>query len=96
LPTPPIVLALVRHQCPCGAPYLVSLAADEELCEHPEWETGAAAIARAIGEELVDARSPGFFCPCCSRLHVRVSAARAASPYGECSGGEPLLSISLN
>ena len=90
------MLALVRHLCPCGTTYLVSLADEKDLLANPEWEAGAAAVADVIAERFVDGRDRGFFCPCCSRLHLRGPAQHVASPYGERDADEPLLSISLN
>jgi len=90
------VLALVRHTCPCGTSYVVSLAAEGELLDNPGWQAGVAAAALAIEEDFVDGRSPGFFCPSCSRLHLRVPAPRVETTCGEAGREAPLLSISLN
>jgi hypothetical protein len=90
------VLALVRHRCPCGTSYVVSLAGEAELLDHPAWEADAAASARAIDESFVDGRTPGFFCPHCSRLHVRVAVPLVETACGEPGREDPRLSISLN
>jgi hypothetical protein len=92
VPTARIVLALVRHLCPCGTPYVVSLARDDDLGNHPEWHGIALAAAAAIDEGFVDGREPGFFCPSCSRLHVRASVSTSV----QLGSDEPLLSVSLN
>ena len=86
------MLALVRHLCPCGTPYVVSLAGEDDLRDHPEWQTAAVSAAQAVEESFVDGRAPGFFCADCSRLHLRV----ADSTSVQVSSGDPLLSISLN
>lgn len=74
----------------------MSLAADGDLLDNPEWQAGAAAAALAIDEGFVDGRGPGFFCPSCSRLHLRVPAPRVATTCGGAGREDPLLSISLN
>lgn len=66
------MLALVRHHCPCGRSYLVSLAGDEDLERHPRWNAGTGEGVDVGGDVLVDGRAAGFFCPGCSRLHLRV------------------------
>lgn len=66
------MLALVRHHCPCGQSYIVSLAGDEDLERHPRWNDGAAETVNVGGDVLVDGRAAGFFCSGCSRLHLRV------------------------
>jgi hypothetical protein len=66
------MLALVRHCCPCGRAYIVSLAGDEELEHRPHWRAGAEEAGDAGGDPMIDGRAVGFFCPGCSRLHLRV------------------------
>lgn len=66
------MLAVVRHRCPCGRAYIVSLAADEELQHHPHWRAGAEVTVDAGGDPMIDGRAVGFFCTSCSRLHLRV------------------------
>jgi len=66
------MLALVRHHCPCGRSYVVSLAADEDLERQPHWGAGAAEAVEAGAGVLIDGRAAGFFCTSCSRLHLRV------------------------
>jgi len=66
------MLALVRHHCPCGRSYVVSLAGDEDLERRPSWGDGPARPADGNGDVIIDGRSAGFFCTSCSRLHLRV------------------------
>lgn len=76
------MLALVRHHCPCGRSYVVSLAGDEDLKRHPRWNAGALEAADGDGELLVDGRAAGFFCAGCSRLHLRLGPPVVYPTYG--------------
>jgi hypothetical protein len=89
------MLALVRHHCPCGRSYVVSLAEDEDLVRHPRWGAGAADALDEVGERLIDGRARGFFCTGCSRLHLRVGPPVVHATAGF-DGAEMSYALTLN
>lgn len=87
------MLALVRHHCPCGRSYVVSLAGDDDLQRHPRWCAGAAEAPDQGGDVLIDGRAAGFFCTSCSRLHIRVGPPVV---YASDDGAELPYALTLN